>query len=143
MYRRDLGSEAAPMLLAYDYPLLSVFWSMLIFFMWIVWLMILFRVIIDIFRSHDMGGFAKAIWLLFVVFLPFLGVLVYVIARGDNMTQHAVADAEAQQAAFASYVKETAGTSGPGDQLTQLSALHEAGKLNDAEYETAKAKVLG
>jgi hypothetical protein len=131
------------MLLAYDYPLLSVFWSMLIFFMWIVWLMILFRVIFDIFRSHDMGGFAKALWLLFVVFLPFLGVLVYVLARGDNMAQHTADDAAKQEAAFQKYVKETAGSSGPGDQLTQLSALHESGKLSDAEYETAKAKVLG
>ena len=130
------------MLLAYDYPLLSVFWSMMIFFLWIVWLMALFHVIVDIFRSKDMGGFAKALWLLFVIFLPFLGVLVYLIARGDNMAQHAVADAEARDAAFQSYVKEAAGTTSQADQLTQLATLKSSGHLTDAEYETAKAKIL-
>jgi len=131
------------MLLAYDYPLLSVFWSMMIFFLWIVWLMALFHVIVDIFRSKDMGGFAKAMWLLFVIVVPFLGVLVYLIARGDNMAEHAVADAEARDAAFQSYVKEAAGTTAsPADQLTQLADLKSAGHLTDAEYETAKAKIL-
>ena len=111
---------------SHDYPLLSVFWSMLIFFLWIVWLMALFHVIVDIFRSHEMGGFAKALWLLFVIFLPFLGVLVYLIARGDNMAQHAMADAEARDAAFQSYVEEAAGSTSQADQLTQLAALQES-----------------
>jgi hypothetical protein len=142
----DDGSVVAhhdpAMLLAYDYPLLSVFWSMMIFFLWIVWLMALFHVIVDIFRSKDMGGFAKAMWLLFVIVVPFLGVLVYLIARGDNMAEHAVADAEARDAAFQSYVKEAAGTTSQADQLTQLAALQTAGHLTPAEYETAKAKIL-
>ena len=130
------------MLLAYDYPLLSVFWSMMIFFLWIVWLMALFHVIVDIFRSKDMGGFAKALWLLFVIFLPFLGVLGHVVAAGDQVHQHAVADAEARDAAFQSYVKEAAGTTSQADQLTQLATLKSSGHLTDAEYETAKAKIL-
>ena len=136
------GAHDPAMLLAYDYPLLSVFWSMMIFFLWIVWLMALFHVIVDIFRSKDMGGFAKAMWLLFVIVVPFLGVLVYLIARGDNMAEHAMADAQAQDAAFQSYVKEAAGTTSPADQLTQLAALKSSGHITDAEYETAKAKIL-
>jgi hypothetical protein len=130
------------MLLAYDYPLLSIFWSMLVFFLWFAWLITLFQVIGDIFRSRDLGGVAKAAWLIFVLVAPFLGVLVYLIARGGEMGRHAVADAQARDAEFKRYVQETAGTSGPGDQLTQLAALRDAGRISDSEYEAGKAKVL-
>ena len=131
------------MILAYDYPLLGVFWSMLIFFLWLAWLMALFHVFGDIFRSHDMGGFAKAAWSIFVLFLPFLGVAVYLIARGDDMARHAIEDAEAQDAAMKSYVRQAAGTGGgAADQLTQLATLRDAGEITVAEYEVAKAKVL-
>lgn len=131
------------MTLAYDYPIMGAFLTMMWFFLFVIWIMILFRVIADVFRSHDMGGFAKALWLLFIVFLPFLGVLVYVLARGDNMTQHQIDDAKARDAAFQSYVRETAGTSGPGDQLTQLAALRDAGSITQEEFEAGKAKILG
>lgn len=127
---------------AYDYPLLNVFFSMLWFFLLVVWIMTLFHVVGDIFRSRDLGGFAKALWLLFVIVAPFLGVLVYVLARGDNMTRHAVQDAERRDAAFQGYVKQAAGTSGPADQLAQLAALRDAGQLTPAEYEAGKAKIL-
>ena len=130
------------MILAYDYPLLGVMWSFIVFFIWIAWLMVLFRVLVDIFRSHDMGGFAKALWMIFVIVAPFLGVFVYLIARGGKMTQHAIEDAQKQDAAMQSYVKQAAGTSGPADQLAQLVELHTSGALTDAEYETAKAKIL-
>jgi hypothetical protein len=128
---------------AYDYPVLGVFMSMLWFFLFVVWIMILFRVFADIFRSHDMGGFTKALWIIFVIIVPFLGVLVYVIARGDNMTKHAVEDAQARDAAFQSYVQEAAGTSGPADELTKLAALRDAGQITPAEFEAGKAKILG
>ena len=130
-------------MLAYDYPVLGVFWSMLIFFFWIVWIMALFHVFADIFRSHDMGGFAKTMWLIFVIFLPFLGVFVYLLARGDEMREHAVKDAQAQDAAMRSYVKEAAGTSGPADQLAQLASLRDSGAITEAEFQSGKAKVLG
>ena len=81
-------------MLGYDYPFLGVFWSMLVFFLWIAWFFLLFRVIFDIFRSHDLGGWGKALWLIFVILAPFLGVFVYVIARGDSMTDRDVADAQ-------------------------------------------------
>ena len=129
-------------MLAYDYPLLSVFWSMFIFFVWIVWIMALFHVFADIFRSPDLGGFAKALWLIFVILLPFLGVFVYLLARGNKMAEHAAERAEAQDAAMRSYVKEAAGTSGPGDQLTQLAALRESGAITQAEFDAGKAKIL-
>lgn len=96
------------MYLAYDYPLLSVFWSMLWFFLWIMWFILLFRIIIDIFRDDELGGWAKAGWLLFVILLPFLGVLVYVIARGKNMGRREVNQARAQQEAFDSYIRQAA-----------------------------------
>ena len=131
------------MSLAYEYPLLSVFMTMLWFFLFVIWIMILFRVFADIFRSHDMGGFAKTLWIIFVIFLPFLGVLVYVIARGDNMTKHAMEDAKAQDEAFQTYVQQTAGTSGPADELTKLAALRDSGQITPAEFEAGKAKILG
>ena len=95
-------------MIAYDYPLLGIFWTTLVIFLWIAWFMLLFRVIFDIFRSDDLGGLAKALWLIFVIFLPFLGVLVYVIARGHKITEHDVARASAQEQAFQSYVRQTA-----------------------------------
>jgi len=116
---------------------------MLWFFLFVIWIMILFRVFADIFRSHDMGGFAKTLWIIFVIFLPFLGVLVYVIARGDNMTKHAMEDAKAQDEAFQTYVQQTAGTSGPADELTKLAALRDSGQITPAEFEAGKAKILG
>ena len=130
-------------MLAYDYPVLGVFWSMLIFFFWIVWIIALFHVFADIFRSRDMGGFAKTMWLIFVIFLPFLGVFVYLLARGDEMREHAIKDAQAQDAAMRSYVKEAAGTGGPADQIAQLASLRDSGAITEAEFQSGKAKVLG
>jgi hypothetical protein len=130
------------MTLAYDYPLLGLFWSMLWFFLLFVWILALFHVFADIFRSHDMGGFAKAIWVIFVIFLPFLGVFVYLIARGDKMTEHAIASAQQQQQQFDAYVKQTASSASVADQLTQLAALRDAGTISPADYEAGKAKIL-
>jgi hypothetical protein len=128
--------------LAYDYPVLGVFWSMLVFFLWIMWFFLLFRVIADIFRSDDLGGWAKAAWLIFVLVVPFLGVFAYVIARGDEMGRRDVAQAQARDQAFQSYVRETAGSGGPVDQLAKLADLRDRGVINDAEFEQQKAKVL-
>ncbi|HET6772663.1 MAG TPA: SHOCT domain-containing protein [Acidimicrobiales bacterium] len=129
-------------MLAYDYPVLGVFWSMLVFFLWIMWFFLLFRVIADVFRSDDLGGWAKAAWLIFVLLVPFLGVFVYVIARGDEMGRRDVAQAQARDQAFQSYVRETAGTGGSVDQLAKLADLRDRGVINDAEFEQQKAKVL-
>src|SRR5581483_9253367 len=113
----------APTYLAYDYPLLSVFWSMLWFFLWIMWFVLLFRVVVDIFRDHEMSGWGKAGWLVFVIVLPFLGVFVYVIARGKNMGHREIAQARAQQEAFDSYVRETARSGGGSSRVDDLAKL--------------------
>ncbi|MGS2589184.1 SHOCT domain-containing protein [Streptomyces hebeiensis] len=129
--------------LAYDYPVLGVFLSVLWFFLWVLWLVVLFRVIIDIFRDRKLSGWAKAGWLLFVLIVPFLGVLVYVIARGRGMGEREVKHVQEQQQAFESYVRDTArGPKSSADELTALSELRSKGVLSDAEFERAKEKVL-
>lgn len=130
-------------MLAYDYPILGIFWTMLLVFVWISWLIIFFHVVIDIFRSHDMGGWAKAAWFLLVVLLPLLGVLIYVLARGDSMRDREIARAQAQQDQMDAYVRQAAGTSGGvADELAKLSELKNSGVISDAEFETQKAKLL-
>ena len=136
------GSEESK-LLAYNYPLLSIFWTMLEFFLFFIWIWLLITVFADIFRSHDIGGLAKALWVIFVVILPFLGVFIYLIARGGKMHERAAAAAEQQQKAFNSYIKETAGTSGTADELSKLAELKDKGVLTDAEFAEQKAKILG
>ena len=128
-------------MLAYDYPILGLFWSMLIFFLFFAWLILLFRVFVDIFRS-EMGGFAKAIWSIFVILVPFLGVFLYVIVQGDGMRSRDIADAKQSEAAFQSYVKQAAGSGGVADELSKLSDLRASGALTEAEFEAQKAKLL-
>jgi hypothetical protein len=128
---------------AYDYPILGLFWTMLIFFLWFAWLMLLFKVFADIFRSEDLGGFSKAIWTIGVIILPFLGVFVYVIARGKSMGDRDIARAREQDAAFRSYVQDAAGsTTGTADELARLAQLRDSGVLTDAEFAQQKAKLL-
>lgn len=130
-------------MLAYDYPILGIFWTMLILFVWISWLFVFFHVVIDIFRSHDMGGFAKAAWFLLVVLIPLLGVLIYVLARGDSMRDRDVARAQDQQAQMDAYVRQAAGTSGGvADELAKLGELKSSGVISDDEFEAQKAKLL-
>ena len=129
-------------MLAYDYPLLGLFWTMLWFFLFVIWLILLFRVIADIFRSHDMGGFAKALWLIFVVIVPFLGVLVYVIARGHSMAQRDMESMQAQQQAFDSYVRQAAGSGSTAAELEKLVDLRDRGVITEQEFQTQKAKLL-
>ena len=129
-------------MLAYDYPLLSLFWTMLLLFLWVAFFFLLFKVIVDIFRSRDLGGWGKALWLIFVIVLPFLGVLVYVIARGQSMTQRDLDEVKAQEQAFQAYVQQTAGAGGSADELAKLADLKDRGVITDAEFEQQKAKIL-
>ncbi|MFI6564379.1 SHOCT domain-containing protein [Streptomyces sp. NPDC050534] len=136
---------STPTYLAYDYPMLSIFWSMLVFFLWIMWFILLFRIIVDIFRDDTMSGWGKAGWLVFVIVLPFLGVFVYVIARGKNMGRREVAEHQAQQHAFDSYVRETAkgaGSPSSADELAKLSEIRARGDITDEEFARAKDLVL-
>src|SRR6266576_7246982 len=106
-------------LAASSYPLLNLFWTMFIFFLWIIWIWILITVFIDIFRSQDLSGGAKALWFLFVLFIPLIGVLVYLIARGSKMHEHAARQAQAQEQEFRQYVQEAAGSESTADQLSK------------------------
>ena len=129
---------------SYQYPILDSFLTMLYFFLFVIWIWLLIAVFIDIFRSHDIGGFAKALWVIFVIILPFLGVFVYLIARGGKMHERAAKQAAEQQKAFDAYVKEAAGTNGSNtaDQLSKLANLKSQGVITDAEFETQKTKIL-
>ena len=130
-------------MLAYDYPLLGIFWTTFWIFLWILWFMLLIRVFADVFRSHDLGGFAKALWLIFVIILPFFGVFIYLIVRGRQMGQRDLESAQAQQQAFDSYVRQTAGTGGTADELVKLADLRDRGVITQAEFDQQKAKALG
>ena len=132
-------------MLAYDFPLLSLMWVMFVFFLWIAWIIILFRTIIDIFKSKDLSGASKAIWLIFVALIPWLGVLAYLIARGGKMAEREMAEAAQQKQAFDDYVRQTAGTSGGGGtaaELAQLAELKDRGVITDDEFAAQKAKIL-
>ena len=131
-------------MLASSYPVLDAFLTILYFFLFIIWIWLLIWVFMDIFRSHDLKGWAKALWVVFIIILPFLGVFVYLIARGDKMHERAARDAAQQQQAFDQYVRQTAGTPGDttADQLAKLADLKSQGVLTDAEFEAQKSKIL-
>jgi len=132
------------MLLAssYSYPLLGAFWTILEIFLWVLWIWILIYVFIDIFRSRDLSGWAKALWFLFVLFIPLIGVLVYLIARGGKMHERAIQDAQQQDREFRAYVKDAAGSQNTADQLAKLADLRDRGVITPEEFEREKAKVL-
>ena len=122
----------------------QVLWSMLWFFMFFIWIWLLITVFADIFRSHDLGGFAKALWVIFVIFIPYLGVFVYLIARGHKMHEHAVEAAQAQDAAARAYIQQAAGSAAsPADELARLADLKERGVIDEAEFQKLKAKAVG
>ncbi len=130
-------------MIAYTYPLADLFGTMLGFFVLIIWFWLLIVVFGDIFRSHDMGGVAKMLWVLFIIILPFLGIFVYLIARGGKMHERAAAQAAQQQRAFDDYVKTTAGAgTNSTEQLSKLADLKQQGVITDAEFEAQKAKIL-
>jgi hypothetical protein len=126
-----------------NYPLLNLFWTIFEVFLWVIWFWILITVFIDIFRSSDLSGWGKALWFLFVLLIPLIGVLVYLIVRGGSMHDRAARVAEQQDAAVRSYVRDAAGTeSTPADQLAKLADLHDRGVITDEEFAREKAKVL-
>jgi hypothetical protein len=121
----------------------QVFWSFLWFFLFFIWIWLLIVVFGDIFRSQDLGGWAKAIWCIFIILVPYLGVFVYLIARGGKMHEHAMAAAQAQDQAMRQYVRDAAGTGGStADELARLADLREKGVISDAEFEQLKAKAM-
>jgi hypothetical protein len=125
-------------------PLLDLFWSMLWFFLFVAWIWILISIFADIFRSDDMGGWAKAFWALFVIVLPWIGVLVYLIARGKSMSERAMRDAANRERATRDYIQSVAASDAPStaDELGKLSDLKVSGVISEEEFEALKAKVL-
>jgi hypothetical protein len=126
--------------MAADYPFLDVFWSMIIFFFWVIWIWIVITVLIDIFRRDDVGGFAKAIWVIFVVVLPWLGVLIYLIVEHDGMRNRSVRQAESQKQEFDQYVREAAG--GSASEIAKAKELLDSGAITQQEFEQLKGKAL-
>ena len=126
--------------MAADYPFLDVFWSMIIFFFWVIWIWIVITVLIDVFRRHDIGGVTKALWVIFVVVLPWLGVLIYLIVEHDGMRERSLKQAQAQKDAFDDYVRDASG--GSAGEIAKAKALLDDGTITQAEFDALKAKAV-
>ena len=126
----------------YSYPLLAGFWTILEIFRWVLWIWIVIWIFMDIFRSHDLSGWTKALWFLFVLFIPLIGVLVYLIVRGGKMQERAVQQAQRQDDQFRAYVQDAAGPQSSADQLTKLADLRDRGVITAEEFDREKAKIL-
>ena len=130
------------MLFAADYPFLDVFWTMILFFFWVAWIWVLIMVFSDLFRRHDASGWVKALWIVVVIFMPFLGVLVYVLVNGHGMTERNVKQAQDQKAQFDAYVQTAAGKSSTAGEIEKAKALLDSGAITQAEFDSLKAKAL-
>ena len=130
------------MVLGYDYPLGGVFWTMFVLFMWIIWFWLLISVFGDLFRDKETSGGMKAVWCIFVIIAPFLGVFVYLLARGGGMAERSMAQQQAAQAQFDSYVRETAGSGGSAAEIAHAKELLDSGAISQSEYDALKAKAL-
>ena len=128
---------------SYSYPLLGAFWTIVMIFLWVIWFWVVITVFIDIFRSDDLSGGAKMLWFLFVLILPLVGVLVYLIARGGKMQERSVRQAQRQEEQFRGYVQEAAGSQSSADQLAKLADLRDRGVITAEEFDREKAKILG
>jgi hypothetical protein len=131
-----------PLAASYSYPLLGAFWTILEIFLWVIWIWVLIWIFIDIFRSRDLSGWAKALWFIFVLFIPLIGVLVYLIVRGDSMHERAAQEARQEDREVRRYIQDAAGTPNTADQLTKLADLRDRGVITAEEFEREKAKVL-
>jgi Phospholipase_D-nuclease N-terminal/Short C-terminal domain len=128
------------LVVAADYPFLDVFWTMIVFFLWVAWFWLLISVATDVFRRRDIGGGKKALWLIFMLFVPFLGVLIYLIANNDEMTQRNLERAQAQQSQMDDYVRSVSG--GGADEIEKAKGLLDNGTITQAEFDAIKAKAL-
>jgi len=129
---------------AADYPFIDVFWSMLIFFFWVIWIWILITVFVDLFRRHDISGWAKAAWMVFVIVLPYLGVFIYIVTQGRGMTERRTAEVRAANAAVDDRIREVAAAppSSPAEQIERAKSLLDSGAIDQAEFDRLKAKAL-
>jgi hypothetical protein len=130
------------LVIAADYPFLDVFWTLLVFFLWVAWFVLLFRIVGDVFRRHDVGGGKKTVWLIFILFVPFIGVFAYLIANSDDMARRNVQEAQAAHAQFDDYVKTVATSGGPASEIESAKKLLDSGAISQAEFDAIKAKAL-
>jgi hypothetical protein len=129
-------------LFAADYPFIDVLWTMILFFAWVAWIWVLIVIVGDLFRRHDTSGWVKALWIILLIVLPFIGVLIYLIVNGQGMSERAAKDARANQAQFADYVQSVASTGGPAAEIEKAKALLDSGAIDQREFEALKAKAL-
>jgi preprotein translocase subunit YajC len=130
------------MLLADNYPFLGVLWSMLVFFLWVAWFILLFHIIGDVFRRRDASGAKKTLWLIFILFVPFLGVFVYLIANSDDMAKRRLEEMQAAQSQMDEYVRTTAGSGGAAAEIERAKGLLDSGAITQAEFDAIKSKAL-
>ena len=130
------------MVLAADYPLLDAFWTILFFFFWVIWFWLLITVFADIFRRHDMTGWVKTLWIILVIVLPYLGVFIYLISQGRNMTERNARDYQAAQAQLDDRIKTVAGSGGAAAEIEKARQLLDSGAITQAEYDAIKQKAL-
>jgi ABC-type multidrug transport system fused ATPase/permease subunit len=127
---------------SYSYPVLGAFWTIFMIFLWVIWFWVLITILIDLFRSHDLSGWAKALWFILILIFPLVGVLIYLIARGGKMHEHAARDAQVQDQQFRRYVQEAAGSQSSADELAKLADLRDRGVITAEEFDREKAKIL-
>ena len=130
-------------MLAVDYPFLDLMWTMLVFFLWVAWFMLLFRVFGDIFRRHDLSGWGKTGWIIFTIVLPFLGVFIYLVTQNEEMTRRSLEHARGQQEQFDQYVRQTAASGGAAAEIEKAKQLLDSGAINQTEFEALKRQALG
>jgi hypothetical protein len=129
-------------MVAADYPFLDIFWTMLIFFAWLIWFWILITILIDVFRRHDVSGWGKAAWCLFLIFLPLIGVLTYLIVQGKGMAERSVKEQQSAKAEADSYIRSVATTADPAEQIAKGKQLLDSGAITQAEFDALKQKAL-
>jgi preprotein translocase subunit YajC len=127
---------------AAEYPFLDVLWTMLVFFLWVSWFILLFRIVGDVFRRHDISGGKKTLWLIFLLFVPFIGVFAYLIANADDMAKRQAQEVQAAQSQFDDYVRSTAGSGGTAAEIDRAKQLLDSGTITQVEFEAIKVKAL-
>jgi hypothetical protein len=130
------------MIVAADYPFLDIFWTMIIFFAWVIWIWMIFTILADVFRRRDISGWGKAGWTVFLIVLPFLGALVYLISQHDGMAERSARDAQGEREQFDEYVKSVASNGGPAAEIDKAKKLLDSGAITQPEFEALKAKAL-
>ena len=130
------------MVIAADYPFLNIFWTMIIFFCWVIWIWMVIAILVDIFSRHDISGWVKALWCVFIIVLPFLGVLIYLIVHSSDMAERRAGEQKAARADFDDYVKNVASDAGPATEIAKAKELLDSGAITQAEFDALKTKAL-